>query len=49
MSLLIELLTHKPTVSLRKSTKIGQKQGIKSNETLHYVKCAITDLYDVCF
>ena len=44
---LIELLTHKPRASFRKSTKIDQKQGIKSNEKLYIVKCAITDLYDV--
>ena len=43
----LNLLTHKPAVSLWKSTKIGQKQGIKSNEKLHNVKCAITNIYDV--
>ena len=47
-SLLTELLTHKPAASFRKSTKIGQKQGIKCNEKLYNVKCAITaDLHDV--
>ena len=38
---------HKPAVSFRKFTKIGQKQDIKSNEKLYNVKCAITDTYDV--
>ena len=46
-SLLMELLTHDLAASFRKSTKIGQKQCIKSNEKLHNVKCAITDPYDV--
>ena len=32
MSLLVELLTHKPAAPFRKSTKIGHKQGIKSTE-----------------
>ena len=35
MSLLIELLTHKLVASFWKSTKIGQKQRIKSNEKLY--------------
>ena len=43
----MELLTHNLAASFRKSTKIGQKHGIKSNEKLYNVKCAITDLYDV--
>ena len=37
---------HKPATSFRNFTKIGQKQGIKSNEKLCNVKCAITDIYD---
>ena len=41
-SLLIDLLTHKQAASFQKSTKIGQKQGIRSD-----VKCAIADLYQV--
>ena len=47
MSLVIELLTHKPAASFRKSTKIGQKLGIKSSVKLYSVKCAINDIYDV--
>ena len=38
---------HKLAASFWKSTKISQKQGIKSNEKLYNVKCAITDIYDV--
>ena len=38
---------HKLTASFWKSTKIFQKQGIKSNEILYNLKCAITDIYDV--
>ena len=38
---------HKLTASFWKSTKIGQKQGIKSSEQLNSLKCAITDFYDV--
>ena len=38
---------HKPTASFSKSTKIGQKQGIQSSETLYSLKCVITDIYDV--
>ena len=44
---MIELLTHKPTASFRKSTKIDQKHGIKLNEKLYNVKCAITDILNV--
>ena len=44
---MIKLLTHKPTASFRNSTKIGQKHGIKFNEKLYNVKCAITDILDV--
>ena len=32
---------HKPAASFWKSAKIGQNQGIKSNEKLYDVKCAI--------
>ena len=46
-SLLIELVEHKLATSFRKSIKIGQKQGIKYNEKLYNVKCAITGVYDV--
>ena len=35
---------HKPAAWFRRSTKIDQKQGIKSNEKLYNVKCAITDI-----
>ena len=33
---------HKPAASFLKSAKVGQKQGIKSNEKLYNVKRAIT-------
>ena len=46
-SLLIKLLTHKLTALFWKSTKIGQKQGIKSNENLYNLKCAVTELWCV--
>ena len=38
---------YKLVTSFWKSTKIGQKQGIKSNEKLYNVKRAITDIYDM--
>ena len=45
--LLIKLLMCRPTALFWKFTKISQKQGIKSNEKLYNLKCAITDIYDV--
>ena len=47
-SLLIKLLMHKLEVSFWKSTKIGQKQGIKSNEKLYILKYVITDIFMMC-
>ena len=41
--LLITLLTHKPRALFWKSIKIGQKQGIKSNEKLHSLKARSHD------
>ena len=35
---------HKPAASFWKSTKISQNKGIKSNEKLCNVKCAIADI-----
>ena len=40
------LSTHKVAASFRKSTKIGQKQGIKSNEKLYDLK--FTFMMSIC-
>ena len=42
-SLSIEFLTHKPAASFWKSTIIGQKQGIKSNEKT--LQCKVSDYW----
>ena len=43
MSLLTELLTYKSAASFLESTKIGQKQGIKSSEKRYNVRQAFID------